>query len=181
MILSLKSIAEEQGFKPFHLAEDAVKRKPKLHLKTQFFASGKAISTLIPREGWDTLVRDYTIGRGEQIANQTYVDAKKLRGKLSEYSRPFLESWWSSLSSQEKEQILFYWTLGSHNQDYRSKIQDGEVLVLVSGIFAMTSYLDFFSLLSSTTWVESVEEVERLLPRFGGFWYKISRYMKNAL
>ena len=158
-----------------------MKRKPKLHLKTQFFASGKAISTLIPREGWDTLIRDYTIGRGEQIISQTYVDAKMLRGKLSEHSRPFLQSWWDSLSSDEREKVMLYWILGSHNQDYRSKIQDGEVLVLVSGINAMISYLDFFSLMSLTTWVESVEEVEELLPRFGGFWYKIARYMKNAL
>jgi len=126
-------------------------------------------------------VRDYASGRAEQVVSQTYVDAKKLRAKLSENARPLLQSWWDSLSSEEREQIMFYWTLGSHNQDYRSKIQDGEVLVLVTGIQTMISYLDFFALMSLTTWVESVEEVEELLPRFGGFWYKIARYMKNAL
>jgi hypothetical protein len=181
MILDLKKIAEEQGYKPVYLAEDVVERKPKLHLKTQFFASGKAVATLIPLEGWDRLVREYAFAMAEQRLSKTYVDAKKLRETLSEHSRPFLQSWWDSLSTEEREHIVFYWTLGSHNQDYRSKIQDGEVLVLVSGVHAMISYLDFFSLMSLTTWVESVEEVEKLLPRYGGFWYKIARYMKNAL
>lgn len=181
MIDSLKNLAEEEGIKPVFLAEDAVKRKPKLHLKTQFFASGEAISTLIPREGWDRLVRDYYFGRAEQVTSQTYVDAKRLRAKLSKNAGPLLQSWRDTLTSEEREHIMFYWTLGSHNQDYRSKIQDGEVLVLVSGIDTMVSYLDFFVLMSLTTWVESVEEVEKLLPRFGGFWYKIARYMKNAL
>jgi hypothetical protein len=54
--------------------------------------------------------------------------------------------------------------VGSHNQYYRSKIQDGEVTYVVSHLDAMIGYIDFVGLMGRTTWVESIEEMEELMP-----------------
>ena len=82
---------------------------------------------------------------------------------------------------EEMESNIFYLSAGTFNQDYRGKRMDGEALVVVSSSSAMAAYLDFFNLMGLTTWVGTVEQVQELMPRFGGFWYKIGRYIKKAL
>ena len=181
---SLKSESEsmkQQGFKPIFLAEDTVERKPKLHFKSQLFISGEAVSTLIPLEGWANLVKDYLVGRGEQLTSESYVDAKKLRALTSDNVRIIALQWDASLTPEEDERTIFYLTVGSHNMDYRGKIMDGETMYIVSDIYSMVGYLDFVNILGITTWVESIEELNELLPEYGGFWYKVGRYLKNAV
>jgi hypothetical protein len=170
-----------QGFKPIFLAEDAVARKPKLHFKSQLFISGEAVSTLVPLEGWAQLVKDYLLARAEQLSSESYVDAKRLRGAMSDNAQRLAAPWEASLTPEEKERSIFYLTVGSHNMDYRGKIMDGEATYVVSGIQSMHAYLDFVSILGVTTWVESIEELNELLPEYGGFWYKVGRYLKNAV
>jgi hypothetical protein len=55
------------------------------------------------------------------------------------------------------------------------------VLVAVSHAEAMIAYLDFVHLLALTTWVESVDEVNALLPSHSGFWRWVGRHIRNAL
>jgi hypothetical protein len=173
---------EVEGYRPEHLASDAEKRKPKIHLKSQFFASREALLTLVPREEWAPLVRDYIIARAEQTARlHGPADVKELRRRTSDSARPLLESWQAGLSPEERDKTIFYLTVGSLNENNRGIIMDGEVLFVVSDIYAMVAYLDFVDTMLLTTWVESVEELEELLPPYGGFWEWIGRYMKNAL
>jgi len=55
------------------------------------------------------------------------------------------------------------------------------VSVVVSGLHAMTSYFNFFYFTSVTTWVESVEELEAMLPPANFLIRMLGRYAKNAL
>jgi phosphatidylserine/phosphatidylglycerophosphate/cardiolipin synthase-like enzyme len=178
---SVMESLRRQGIKPVFLAEDAVARKPKLHFKSQLFISGEAVSTLIPLVGWAQLVRDYLLARTEQLTSESYVDAKRLRALTSDNVRIIASQWDASLTPEEDEKTIFYLTVGSHNMDYRGKIMDGESMYVVSDTYSTVGYLDFVNILGVTTWVESIEELNELLPEYGGFWYKVGRYLKNAV
>ena len=75
---------------------------------------------------------------------------------------------------------MFYLTVGSQNQIYRSSIMDGEVTVLVAGIRSMTAYLDFVTTLMLTTWVDTPEELDALLPHKSGRARWVGRHLRNA-
>jgi hypothetical protein len=181
-IARTEQLLREEGFEATYLTEDVEKRKPKLHLKTQFFASDPAISTLVPLPAWEPLVRDYLIARAEQTrARERHVDAKELRAALTENVGPLVESWDERSSAHERDRAMFYLVIGSHNQDYRGKIMDGEVLFVVSQDAAMLAYFDFVYLMGLTTWVETVDQVNALLPPHSGVRRWIGRHLRNAL
>jgi hypothetical protein len=184
VIDSLKSVSESirrQGLEPIFLTKDAAERKPKLHFKSQLFLSEDAVSTLVPLEEWADVVKDYILARAEQLASESYVDVKRTRELMSDNVEKLVSARDASIAEQEGERAIFYLTVGSHNMDYRGKIMDGETMYVVSGIHSMFSYLDFVNILGVTTWVESVEELNKLLPEYGGFWYRVGRYLKNAV
>jgi hypothetical protein len=183
MISGMPELMVSRGFAPSYMGEDTTKQKPKLHLKSQFFASERAIKTVIPLEGWEDLIRTYIIARAAQITHrETQVDTKDLREVLSKEVAALFASWSSQgLSQKERDEVFFYLTVGSHNQDYRSMIMDGEVLFVVGQLYAMVAYLDFVSLAAQTTWVDNVQQLEELLPRYGGFWKWLSRAIQEWL
>jgi hypothetical protein len=58
---------------------------------------------------------------------------------------------------------------------------DAEVSVVVAGQDALIAYLDFFGILARTTWIETVDQVDELLPSQSGVKLWMSRFVKNAL
>jgi hypothetical protein len=156
-----------------------------LHLKSQFFASREALSTLLPLEEWSDLIRDYVLARADEIRMRgpdgSYPDVKERREKLSESVIPLLEAWDANRTYDERERSAFYLAVGSFNQNYRSMLMDGEVLYLVSDTDALMAFLDFAGMLYLVTWIESQEELEELLPSPSGFLRWLSRYMKRAV
>jgi phosphatidylserine/phosphatidylglycerophosphate/cardiolipin synthase-like enzyme len=76
---------------------------------------------------------------------------------------------------------VFYLAVGSFNQNYRSMLMDGEVLFLVSGPDASMAFLDFVGMVYVVTWVDTVEELEEVLPSTEGIKRWISRYIKRAV
>ena len=179
-IKDLAEYLESQGFEPSYLAQDKEKRKPKLHSKAQFFGSFQALSSLLEIDGWGKLIREDVLIKAKALMSDTYIGVKDLRSQVSEDRHAMVEKWYTSLTPEQHEKMIFYLTVGSHNQDYRSKIQDGEVTYVVSHLNALIGYLDFVGLIGRTTWVDSVEEMEELLPRYTGFMYNIGRDIKNA-
>lgn len=177
----LADYLESQGFEPKYLAQDQEKRKPKLHFKIQFFGSFQALSSLLEIDGWGQLIRENALARAKALESDTYIGVEDIRAEQREKTQTIVEEWYSSLTSEQYEKMIFYLTVGSHNQDYRSKIQDGEVTYVVSHLNSLISYIDFIGLMGRTTWVDSIEQLEELMPRFTGFMYNIGRYIKNAL
>jgi len=182
MVAGMPDYLVSQGFEPSYYSEDVAKRKPKLHLKSQFFASKRTIDTVVPMLGWKDLVHKYILARAKQITDrETYGDVKDLREILSEDAAALIASWGQELTPQERGEAILYLTVGSHNQDYRSMIMDGEVLLVVGRTWAMIAYLDFVSVMAQTTWVNDVQQLEKLLPRHSGFWRWLGRYLQLAL
>jgi hypothetical protein len=177
---------EAGGYEPVHLAGDAEgEHKPKLHMKSQFFVSGEALSSLLPLEEWRDIVHDYVLARADEIRlrgpDGSYPDVKERREKLAGSATRLFEAWDAKRTRTEREKSVFYLAVGSFNQNYRSMLMDGEVLFLVSGPDASMAFLDFVGMVYVVTWVDTVEELEEVLPSTEGIKRWISRYIKRAV
>ena len=182
VLTELVDYLEAEGYKPSYLVSDVERRKPKLHLKTQFFASQEALDGGVSVEGWRDLILNYFEARAEQTSHRDeYVSAKRLRSRLSDNTDEITAAITENNTPEEIEKMVLYLTLGSHNQNYRGKFMDAEVLYVVSQRGAMLAYLDFLGMLALTTWVESPEQLEDLMPRYGGFKEWLGRWLKTAL
>lgn len=60
-------------------------------------------------------------------------------------------------------------------------LMDGEVALLISGKGSMAGFLDAVILAGNTRWLDDVDELDRYLPRYEGFKWKASRWVKNML
>jgi hypothetical protein len=175
-------ILERKGYAATHVTGDAVVRKPKIHLKAQFFTTGLVNRTLLPLAGWGPLIRDYILARAEQTANNSsYVNVKDLRGSLSEQSQDLVTEWAETVSPEERQRIAMFLTVGSQNEDYRGMVMDGEVLFVVSTNGAGVALLDMMNLVLVTTWIDDLETLDELMPPSTGLKYRLSRYIKLAL
>ena len=175
-------VLREEDYSSTHLTEDAVARKPKIHLKAQFYSSPQVNRTLLPLEAWGPLFRDYIIARAEQTAHEnSYVDVKELREGLARRTRHLITEWAETISAEDEERLALFLTVGSQNQDYRGKIMDGEVLFVTSGLRAGVAFLDMMELLLVSTWIDDLETLDTLMPPSTGFKQKFSRYIKLAL
>ena len=74
--------------------------------------------------------------------------------------------------------MIFYFTVGSTNMDYRSMVMDGEVQVTVSGWQSLYGFLDFLILPGLCEWVETPEELNALLPPASGMTRSMAGLMK---
>jgi hypothetical protein len=181
MVAGMDSVHIANGYEPMYLSEDAAKRLPKLHMKAQFFASNEALETLIPLPGWKQLIRDYSMVRAKQrMHKEDGLGVKEMRSFLSESALGLVEEWREAVTPEVARKIMFYLTIGSQNQNYRSSIMDGEVTVLIARLRAMAAYLDLVGVLMETTWVDTEEELEELLPHQSGKLRWVGRYLRNA-
>ena len=62
------------------------------------------------------------------------------------------------------EKFVAYLMVGSSNQNYRSMLMDGEVMLTVEGGAVIQGLIDYLCLLATTTWVDTPEELEEYLP-----------------
>ncbi|HSE44946.1 MAG TPA: hypothetical protein VLA89_06420, partial [Gemmatimonadales bacterium] len=68
-------------------------------------------------------------------------------------------------SPEERERQALYLTVGSHNQDQRSLLLDGEATCIVSGEASLLAAGDMLLLTTAgVVWLSDPEEVRRLLP-----------------
>jgi hypothetical protein len=150
-------------------------------MKAQFFASKEALETLIPLPGWERLIYDYSMLRAEQSSRkEDGLGVKELRPLLTEPGMALAQQWRETLTPEVEEKIMFYLTVGSQNQNLRSAIMDGEVTVLVARMQAMSAYLDMVEVLMATTWVDTEEQLEELLPHSSGRMRWVGRVLRNA-
>ena len=177
---TLRDELVDTGYQTASFTEDAVRRDPKIHLKSQILISREVVESLVPRPDLVRLVDRHARLRAEQLATLEG-SARALQLEMEAEAEAVLVDWWNGLSEESRAASVAYLSVGSHNMDVRGQVMDGEVSMLVSGLGAMTAYLNFLYLASVTTWVESVEELETMLPPANAFIRWLGRYAKNAL
>jgi len=181
MIHQFAKEVEQSDYKPEYYAQDAEKRKPKLHMKINFFLSDEA-KLLMAQPGWGELFRTYIQYREKfMIDKGHYTDVKDVPEKLRETANELAQNFVSSLNNEEKQHAMAYLTIGSQNHNYRSLIMDGEVGLVVANGASLQVLLDMFFLSSITTWIDDLDTLNKYLPGYSGFKRSFSRYIMKAL
>jgi hypothetical protein len=80
-----------------------------------------------------------------------------------------------------REHAVLYMTVGSLNKDARGMMTDGEALQVTAGPWAMWAISDMWMLTGSTTWLESQEELDRLLPPYKQWQRRVARWVRKVI
>jgi hypothetical protein len=166
------------------IAEDERQRPPQLHQKTQVIARPGAIAALVRRPGWDKVLARSMEAEATQAATFAeqlgYVtpDVDTLATRSTD---TLLRGWEADIPEAERKRVSFYFTLGTHNQDPRGMMLDGEATFVVSGLPAAAGLVDLYYLMARSTWVNSEAELDRLLPEPTSFWRRMAKLARAAL
>jgi hypothetical protein len=166
---SLDDSLDARGIEPVFEVADSEERRAKLHAKVNVFLSAETVEKGVPQPWWLDIVEEYALARLDQVtaADKDDADIRELHLRVSERAGAKVESWTKTLSDAEKERMVAYFLIGSHNQNYRSTITDGEVSYLVAETKAMMAYVDLVLMIALVTWVDSAEELETMIPNKG--------------
>jgi hypothetical protein len=159
--------------------EDARDRAPQLHRKTQFLATRESLQALsdavtAERGAYGSYLR---AGWGGLLAT---ADRASLAPESAWLGRELTQAH-HRLPAAVKAQAVYYLTVGSLNKDTRGQVLDGEALFVVSGESSLVGYTDFAALLGSTTWIDSQEELNSLLPPVTHLRRLLSRWVRKAV
>ncbi len=155
------------GFQISFHTEDLTKRHPKLHLKANFFASA-SFPDLLAWNGWDEVFNAYLYYRTKYGPRQQEISVT-FRRNCATTTNLAAQPYWQSLSEEERQRAIYYLTVGSQNQNYRSMIMDGEATCVVAGADNLVAMLDFFFMSGLTTWIDEPETLKKYLPAQKGY------------
>jgi hypothetical protein len=176
---SLEHVLTRTGFDEVYLRHGSSEHRPKLHLKAQLFLSPDVASQLPRREEWGGIAADYLQAKLLHVQGLTDGEVMQAMTRVENEAVSLYEDW--SIGTPEANPAIAYLTVGSHNQDIRGKVMDGESLYAVSGSSAMVAYLDFVVLMGETTWISNIEELSELIPPHSGFWRWVGRHIRIGL
>ncbi len=93
---------------------------------------------------------------------------------------PYLDAF-HDLPAGVQERAVLYMTVGSLNKDARGMMTDGESLQVTAGPWAMWAISDMWMLTGSTTWLESQDELDRLLPPYKQWQRRMARWVRKVI
>jgi len=129
---------------------------PRFHLKTQFFGSAEAMQSALGRPEW----RQFFLRRIRERLRESPAGTDIVLEHLS-MLRPYL----AARNPDERDRQVLYLEVGSHNQDSRSFMLDGEQLCLVAGQDALLAAGDMLLLASvGVEWLDTPPELDRYYP-----------------
>ena len=175
---------ESDGADAGRLAQDERPRAPQLHQKSQLIARPGAISALLRQPGWENVFvqtmraqSGVTARFADQFGYMTPdVDSSAIRRNDSMF-RGFEQT----VSEADRKAVSFYFSLGTQNQDPRGLMQDAEATMIVSGLDAAAGLVDLYYLMARSTWIDTRQELDALVPP-QGFWIgRLARLIRNTM
>jgi len=166
------------------IAQDERVRPPQLHQKTQVIARPGAIAALVRQPGWDRIVAQSMETQARQsakFAEQLGYVTPDIDTLATRSSDVLLRGFEQAVPEAERKRVSFYFTLGTHNEDPRGMMLDGEATIVVSGLPAAAGLVDLYYLMARSTWVTTPAELDALIPPPTGFWRKVGNLIRVAL
>jgi len=156
-------------------------RLPKLHLKANYFATREAWDDLLSRDDISPPFRNYF--REVSLQNQALAEGGYrvydfLLEALLPPSHEILEDYMSGLTDDARERIALFFLLGSHNQNNRSMLLDGESAFVVAGWSSRFGLPDFLVIVGLTEWIDDLDRLEELFPGYTGIKRRISHWIR---
>lgn len=166
--------------------------RPKLHLKGFFYLARPVWTRLISDTVMTAGVRAFVMERMMQLQSGAAVGEEGMANAMQSIGADMINPILARVPVEERNcrpgetrcgggKWIMYLQIGSANMDYRSMVMDGEAAVLVSQWTSLYALPDFVMLTGLTAWVEHQEDLERLLPRYGGPKRAISRWIRLML
>jgi hypothetical protein len=168
---------EARGYRPQFIAEGTREGRPKMHRKTQLFLSRKAVRAYADLPEVRESIRQQLGARAKATADPASVFGEE---DPLDTPRPIIERLRTDPPAGTEGAILYY-TTGSKNQDPRGAFLDGETSYVVAGPWSLVGYTDFMLLMAATTWVETGEELTKLIPVEEERARKIGRLIRMVL
>ena len=157
-------------------------RRPKLHLKTNFFMNGETMDILLQSPVFADFAREFVVQQSlNKVYRDEYRDVREMNLALAEPFLEMLRELREEAGPDAVARAMAYFMVGSSNQDYRSMMMDGEVSILLAHRSSMNGFFDSIGIAGSATYPESVEELNQFLPYITGMNWKISRWIKVSL
>jgi len=180
---STPALLRRAGYKPFVLGRDEAPRLPQLHRKTQFFADSAALARLTSRPEWRDVAIHTSIERAEQarrgITTGLYDDT--LSTATVDAVVKLLNGYAASRPAADSARMTFYLTIGTQNEDPRGQLLDGEAVFVLSGMSAAVGLVDLYSLMARSTWIETEEELDKLIPPYKTWQRRLGRFARLVL
>jgi hypothetical protein len=129
---------------------------PRFHLKTQFMGTASAMKEILGRPEY----REFFVRRILERLKESPAGTDITLDHLS-MLRPYLDG----RAAADRERQAMYLTVGSHNQDQRSLLLDGEATCIVSGDGSLVAAGDMLLLTTAgVVWLDSSQEARALIP-----------------
>jgi phosphatidylserine/phosphatidylglycerophosphate/cardiolipin synthase-like enzyme len=181
------SMLQALEFQPVYLVEDIAPDgepvQPRLHLKGHFVASAEAWEAVVRNERLAPVLERH-LALTAATTGRRYLEPDELRADGDSLAREMsriLEDALSTDGPAAFDPAMLYLTVGSPNQDYRSLMLDGEAMVIVSGTPALVGFFDFVVIAGQCRWVETVLELQELLPEPSNVKRLLARWIKTLL
>jgi hypothetical protein len=149
---------------------------PKLHLKSQFFASGPGLTRALGAANWDSVFALYVTQR-VQATREDPTQAGT--GMMSPSLLAPVRSAVFDAPPESSAADVFYVTIGSHNQNDRSLLLDGEVLCLLAGPETLATVVDFAAIAGRSEWIDTTPQLDRAIPRHPRCDVKFARWLRS--
>jgi hypothetical protein len=177
---------DEIGHTTAFLAKADSLETPKLHLKANLFASSQVWDGLMADPGWGDVLKLYIqyLARQQEYGQTRERAPHSVREVPEELARNVSEvvnGYYDSLTPEQQNAMISFFTIGSANMDYRSQIMNGEVMVTIGGSSGLVGVLDFVLLAGLCEWPATPEQVDELLPAPSWLMRKLSSFIKVAL
>jgi hypothetical protein len=150
---------EDQGYEPYFIAPGTREGRPKMHRKTQFFSTRRALRATVDLPMAVEGLRHYL-----DVDSKGTADPLALLDKDTPLGPrgPVLTRLETDPPPGAKDAVFFL-TVGSKNQDPRSAFLDGENSYVVAGPWTIAYYPGFLFLMANTTWIEEQAQLDELI------------------
>ena len=168
---------EAQGYKPHFIAKGTREGRPKVHRKTQLFATRKALRAIADMPSvTDVFPRIISEAASGTSDPRTLLEGTSPLGP----SGPVLTRLKNDPPPGAADAV-YYLTVGSKNQDFRSAFLDGETAYVVAGLWSLYYYPDFLYLMADTEWIDKQEQLESLITVKDSGARKLGRKIRKVL
>jgi hypothetical protein len=138
---------------------------PKLHFKTNCLL-GPGADDMTRSQAFTDVILEYCRLRLGQLSS----DEHALGGVTPALLSPLIRN---------SDGLIGAYVIGSHNQDRRSMVLDGEAMVYVSGTESVIGALDMVFLMGSVEWINEPSQVDDEFPRTGSIFRALARQIKD--
>jgi hypothetical protein len=159
---------EASGFRARYLEGEALEA-PKLHMKAHFFSTAEAWDPLMVRPETEEFIVAYLRQRALQVTEEGQDrDLRALQEALTPEMEALSQAWYRNTTPEDRERAAWFLLVGSHNQNFRSALLDGEVVVALAGEDAGIGLADFMLVLGLSDWIEDPQDLELHFPPQSG-------------